>query len=154
MSHENEKVCHAIYKSGEIISVFISKAGRQLPDMGLGHCKTFVFHFISLFLISDDVETKDVEKFWEEFEILKNLDPHVHVVGLKGIVTKHVPLPLLVVEYCDGGDLQTHLRKVINILTTFLVTRTRSVIVISHLPCLIFASRYINIHENANDASW
>lgn len=54
-----------------------------------------------------------MEKLWEEYEILKNLDPHVHVVGLKGIVTKHVPVPLLVVEYCDGGNLQAYLRKVV-----------------------------------------
>lgn len=61
--------------------------------------------------LRDGVDRKDVDKLWEEYEILKSLDTHVHVVGLKGIVTRHVPFPLLVVEYCDGGDLQSHLRK-------------------------------------------
>ncbi|CAG7785580.1 unnamed protein product, partial [Allacma fusca] len=58
---------------------------------------------------ADGVDENDSGKFWEEFNILKGLDPHKHVVGLVGIVKTHVPA--LVVEYCHGGDLQSHLRK-------------------------------------------
>ena len=61
-------------------------------------------------MILDGVDDKESEKFWEEFNILRGLDPHQHVVGLVGIVKAHVPA--LVVEYCSGGDLQSHLRKV------------------------------------------
>ncbi|CAL8143643.1 unnamed protein product [Orchesella dallaii] len=59
--------------------------------------------------LRDDVN-RDPKKCLEEFEILKNLDPgHVHVVGLIGIVKSDVPL--LVVEFCDGGNLQMFLRQ-------------------------------------------
>jgi len=62
-----------------------------------------------IFCFADGVE-KNSEKFLEEFKILKDLDPHKHVVGLVGVVKDHVSA--LVVEYCSGGDLQSHLRKV------------------------------------------
>ncbi|OXA57985.1 Proto-oncogene tyrosine-protein kinase receptor Ret [Folsomia candida] len=66
---------------------------------------------------SDDDETEDgslakdiIDKFFrEEFEILMGIEPHQHVVGLVGLVRE--PTPALVVQFCDGGDLQTHLRK-------------------------------------------
>ena len=69
----------------------------------------------------------EIEKFWEEFEILKGLGQHVHIVGLIGVLMKPYEPPSLVVEYCQGGDLQSHLKH---------VSRTSRQISVSLMQCI------------------
>lgn len=56
------------------------------------------------------MDLSEKSKFWEEFKILKDLEPHPHVLRLIGIVKSHHPT--IVVEYCDGGDLRKYLTEV------------------------------------------
>jgi serine/threonine protein kinase len=71
------------------------------------------------FLSTEGSDAVTSDRFWEEFDILKGLEPHIHVVGLVGIIKE--PVHALVVEYCDGGDLKSYLLKVLEFLFSTLV---------------------------------
>ncbi|XP_060524650.1 tyrosine-protein kinase receptor torso-like [Cylas formicarius] len=54
-----------------------------------------------------------VKQFYDEIEIMKTVPKHQHIVYLIGVITKNrYQNPLMLVEYCSKGDLQSFLRKV------------------------------------------
>ncbi|KAL1491607.1 hypothetical protein ABEB36_012179 [Hypothenemus hampei] len=56
---------------------------------------------------------EQIAQFYAEIEIMKSVPYHNHIVHLIGVITKHrISNPLMLVEYCPGGDLQTFLRKI------------------------------------------
>lgn len=56
---------------------------------------------------------EQIAQFYDEIEIMKSVPYHVHIVHLVGVVTKNrLSNPLMLVEYCAGGDLQSYLRKI------------------------------------------
>lgn len=60
---------------------------------------------------------EQITQFYDEIEIMKSVPRHAHIVYLIGVVTKHRPSnPLMLVEYCARGDLQSFLRKVAFVL--------------------------------------
>lgn len=53
----------------------------------------------------------EFRQFQQEIEIMKSVPEHPHVVKFFGCVTKRIPTrPMLIVEFCSNGDLQTYLR--------------------------------------------
>lgn len=53
----------------------------------------------------------DINNFYQEIQIMKSAGKHPNIVSLIGYCTIYNK-PLLIVEYCCNGDLQTYLRKV------------------------------------------
>ena len=61
---------------------------------------------------TDDPSAEDVHNFLREILIMKLAGSHQNIVSIIGCCTIGVARPLLVVEYCSQGDLQTYLRMV------------------------------------------
>ena len=61
---------------------------------------------------SDDPSDEDVKNFHREISIMKTAGHHQNIVSIIGYCTIGVAKPMLVVEYCPQGDLQTYLRTV------------------------------------------
>lgn len=60
----------------------------------------------------DSPSSEELRHFYQEIEIMKSVGSHPHIVSMIGCVTRERPLnPLLVVEYCGKGNLQSYLRK-------------------------------------------
>ncbi|XP_015761888.1 PREDICTED: proto-oncogene tyrosine-protein kinase receptor Ret-like [Acropora digitifera] len=60
--------------------------------------------------IREDASEREKRDLLSEFALLKNLDPHPHVIQLFGCVSSDTR-PLIVVEYARYGDLLGYLRK-------------------------------------------
>ncbi|XP_068731747.1 fibroblast growth factor receptor 1-like [Montipora capricornis] len=60
--------------------------------------------------VQEDASEREKRDLVSELALLKNLDPHPHVIQLYGCVTTEAP-PLVVVEYAQYGDLLGYLRK-------------------------------------------
>lgn len=63
--------------------------------------------------LKDKPSVDDINSFYQEIQIMKSAGKHPNIVSLIGYCTIY-DKPLLVVEYCCNGDLQTYLRKVWN----------------------------------------
>ena len=61
---------------------------------------------------SDNPSGEDVKNFRHEISIMKSAGHHQNIVSIIGCCTIEVTRPMLVVEYCSQGDLQTYLRTV------------------------------------------
>lgn len=59
----------------------------------------------------DDPTVEDIKSFHQEISMMKSAGQHPNIVSLIGYCTLYNK-PLLVVEYCSKGDLQTYLRTV------------------------------------------
>jgi len=59
----------------------------------------------------DDPTVDDIKNFYREISMMKSAGQHPNIVSLIGYCTLYNK-PLLVVEYCSKGDLQTYLRTV------------------------------------------
>ncbi|XP_022914969.2 tyrosine-protein kinase receptor torso [Onthophagus taurus] len=66
----------------------------------------------------------ELRQFQQELEIMKTVGNHPHLVSLIGFSLKESYGPLLVVEYCSKGDLQSYLKsiwnKIINLSSDYL----------------------------------
>ena len=60
----------------------------------------------------DDPSDEDVKNFNREILILKCIGHHRNIVSIIGCCKINAARPMLVVEYCSQGDLQTYLRTV------------------------------------------
>ncbi|XP_074633471.1 fibroblast growth factor receptor 1-like isoform X1 [Acropora palmata] len=60
--------------------------------------------------IQEDASEREKRDLLSEFALLKNLDPHPHVIQLFGCISTETS-PLVVVEYAQYGDLLGYLRK-------------------------------------------
>ncbi|KAI4477471.1 hypothetical protein M0802_014700, partial [Mischocyttarus mexicanus] len=58
----------------------------------------------------DNPTVDDINNFYKEIQIMKSAGKHPNIVSLIGYCTMYNK-PLLIVEYCCNGDLQTYLRK-------------------------------------------
>ena len=58
---------------------------------------------------SDDPSEDDVRNFRHEIFIMKLVENHQNIVSIIGCYNVDVARPMLVVEYCSQGDLQTYL---------------------------------------------
>ncbi|CAG9813623.1 unnamed protein product [Phaedon cochleariae] len=63
---------------------------------------------VAIKMLRDPPTNEELKQFCQEIEIMKSVPPHPHLVSLVGCVVKEAPL--LVVEYCSKGDLQSYLR--------------------------------------------
>ncbi|KAI4477038.1 hypothetical protein M0804_013039 [Polistes exclamans] len=61
--------------------------------------------------LKDNPTVDDVNNFYKEIQIMKSAGKHPNIVSLIGYCTMYNK-PLLIVEYCCNGDLQTYLRKI------------------------------------------
>ena len=61
---------------------------------------------------TDHPSGEDVNNFHREILIMKLAGHHQNIVSIIGYCTINVAKPMLVVEYCNQGDLQTYLRTV------------------------------------------
>lgn len=59
----------------------------------------------------DDASVDDVKNFHREILLMKSAGNHKNIVSLIGCCTS-IENPLLIVEYCSKGDLQTYLKTV------------------------------------------
>lgn len=66
-------------------------------------------NFIPLY--ADNPTVEDIKNFYQEISMMKSAGQHPNIVSLIGYCTLYNK-PLLVVEYCSKGDLQTYLRTV------------------------------------------
>lgn len=64
-----------------------------------------------LIYYKDNPTVDDINSFYQEIQIMKSAGKHPNIVSLIGYCTIYNK-PLLIVEYCSNGDLQTYLRKV------------------------------------------
>jgi len=64
-----------------------------------------------IFMHIDDPTVDDIKNFYREISMMKSAGQHPNIVSLIGYCTLYNK-PLLVVEYCSKGDLQTYLRTV------------------------------------------
>lgn len=61
--------------------------------------------------LKDNPTVDDINNFHKEIQIMKSAGKHPNIVSLIGYCTIYEK-PLLIVEYCSNGDLQTYLRKI------------------------------------------
>lgn len=61
--------------------------------------------------MSDNPTVEELKSFHQEISIMKSAGQHPNIVSLIGYCTLYNK-PLLVVEYCSKGDLQTYLKTV------------------------------------------
>ena len=61
---------------------------------------------------TDDPSGEDVKNFHREIMMMKSVGYHQNIVSIVGHCTVDVAKPMLVVEHCSQGDLQTYLRTV------------------------------------------
>ena len=61
---------------------------------------------------SDHPSSEDIDNFHREILIMNFAGHHQNVVSIIGCCTIVIASPMLVVEYCNQGDLQTYLRTV------------------------------------------
>lgn len=64
-----------------------------------------------LFYYADDPTIEDIKSFHQEISMMRSAGQHPNIVSLIGYCSLYNK-PLLVVEYCSKGDLQTYLRTV------------------------------------------
>lgn len=66
---------------------------------------------ILLLLCADNPTVEDIKNFHQEISMMKSAGQHPNIVSLIGYCNLY-DKPLLIVEYCSKGDLQTYLRTV------------------------------------------
>ncbi|KAL0100085.1 hypothetical protein PUN28_019506 [Cardiocondyla obscurior] len=66
---------------------------------------------VAVKMMKDNPSVEDIKNFHQEISIMKSAGQHPNIVSLIGYCTLH-DKPLLVVEYCSNGDLQTYLRTI------------------------------------------
>ncbi|KYN45094.1 Fibroblast growth factor receptor 3 [Trachymyrmex septentrionalis] len=66
---------------------------------------------VAVKMMKDDPTVDDVKNFYREISMMKSAGQHPNIVSLIGYCTLYNK-PLLVVEYCSKGDLQTYLRTI------------------------------------------
>ncbi|XP_074035824.1 tyrosine protein kinase receptor torso [Leptinotarsa decemlineata] len=79
----------------------VVRRGWYLTDKG---CYTQV----AIKMLKDSPTREEQKQFHQEIEIMKSVPPHPQLVSLIGCVSRGQPM--LVVEYCSKGDLQSYLR--------------------------------------------
>ncbi|XP_044263807.1 tyrosine-protein kinase receptor torso-like [Tribolium madens] len=66
---------------------------------------------VAVKMLKESPTSEEIRQFTQEINIMKSVRQHPYIVSLIGCVTKgRIEGPLLVVEYCSRGDLQTYLR--------------------------------------------
>ncbi|XP_011067283.1 PREDICTED: tyrosine-protein kinase receptor torso [Acromyrmex echinatior] len=66
---------------------------------------------VAVKMMKDDPTVDDIKNFYREISMMKSAGQHPNIVSLIGYCTLYNK-PLLVVEYCSKGDLQTYLRTI------------------------------------------
>ncbi|KAL6428664.1 hypothetical protein ACFW04_007932 [Cataglyphis niger] len=66
---------------------------------------------VAVKMMKDDPTIEDIKNFHQEISMMRSAGQHPNIVSLIGYCTLYNK-PLLVVEYCSKGDLQTYLRTV------------------------------------------
>lgn len=66
---------------------------------------------VAVKMMKDDPTVEDIKSFHQEILMMKSAGQHPNIVSLIGYCTLFNK-PLLVVEYCSKGDLQTYLRTI------------------------------------------
>ncbi|XP_050456394.1 tyrosine-protein kinase receptor torso-like isoform X1 [Cataglyphis hispanica] len=66
---------------------------------------------VAVKMMKDDPTIEDIKSFHQEISMMRSAGQHPNIVSLIGYCTLYNK-PLLVVEYCSKGDLQTYLRTV------------------------------------------
>nr|CAH7744731.1 unnamed protein product [Callosobruchus chinensis] len=64
---------------------------------------------VAIKMMKDHPTMEELKQFYQEIDIMKSVPKHPHLVCLVACVTRGSPL--IVVEYCSKGDLQSYLRK-------------------------------------------
>ncbi|KAJ8946451.1 hypothetical protein NQ318_014439 [Aromia moschata] len=72
---------------------------------------------VAIKMLRDNPTQDELKQFYQEIDIMKSVPPHPHLVSLIGCITRANKWPLLVVEYCSKGDLQSYLRSAWDKLT-------------------------------------
>ncbi|XP_025834074.1 tyrosine-protein kinase receptor torso-like [Agrilus planipennis] len=68
---------------------------------------------VAIKMLKDYPNSSDLKEFQQEIEIMKTVGSHPHLVSLIGMCSwKRRNRPLLIVEFCAKGDLQSYLRSV------------------------------------------
>ncbi|EZA58397.1 Fibroblast growth factor receptor [Ooceraea biroi] len=80
---------------------------------------------VAVKMMKDDPTVEDIKNFHQEISMMKSAGQHPNIVSLIGYCTLYNK-PLLVVEYCSKGDLQTYLRTIWqNLVNAVFERRTR-----------------------------
>ncbi|XP_024889335.1 tyrosine-protein kinase receptor torso-like isoform X2 [Temnothorax curvispinosus] len=66
---------------------------------------------VAVKMMKDNPTVEDIRNFHQEISMMKSAGQHPNIVSLIGYCTLY-DKPLLVVEYCSKGDLQTYLRTI------------------------------------------
>ncbi|XP_071560854.1 tyrosine-protein kinase receptor torso-like isoform X2 [Temnothorax nylanderi] len=66
---------------------------------------------VAVKMMKDNPTVEDIKNFHQEISMMKSAGQHPNIVSLIGYCTLY-DKPLLVVEYCSKGDLQTYLRTI------------------------------------------
>ncbi|XP_039307291.1 tyrosine-protein kinase receptor torso [Solenopsis invicta] len=66
---------------------------------------------VAVKMMKDNPSVEDIKNFHQEISMMKSAGQHPNIVSLIGYCTMNNK-PLLVVEYCSKGDLQTYLRTI------------------------------------------
>ncbi|XP_025160749.1 tyrosine-protein kinase receptor torso isoform X2 [Harpegnathos saltator] len=80
---------------------------------------------VAVKMMKDDPTVEDIKSFHQEISMMKSAGQHPNIVSLIGYCTLY-DKPVLVVEYCSKGDLQTYLRTIWqNLVNAVFERRTR-----------------------------
>ncbi|KAJ8670279.1 hypothetical protein QAD02_001538 [Eretmocerus hayati] len=77
---------------------------------------------VAVKMLKDDASTEDVKNFHREILLMKSAGNHRNIVSLIGCCTLD-KMPLLIVEYCAKGDLQTYLKTIYEQSMTAILTQ-------------------------------
>ncbi|XP_043278573.1 tyrosine-protein kinase receptor torso-like isoform X2 [Venturia canescens] len=89
---------------------------------------------VAVKMLKDKPNTDDLKNFQQEIAIMKSAGQHQNIVSIIGCCTLDVSRPILVVEYCSRGDLQSYLRQIWQEMVSHdLERRARSKIEQNHL---------------------
>lgn len=90
---------------GQVIVVGVKMLKRK--------CKFYKTRIaIDVFVLTAHASSEEARQLFQEITIMKSVGAHPNLVSMIGCVTEgSVEGPLLLVEFCPNGDLQTFLRK-------------------------------------------
>lgn len=66
---------------------------------------------IAIKMLKASTTSEEIRQFVQEIEIMKSVKPHPNIVSFIGCTKANTCNgPMLIVEYCSRGDLQSYLR--------------------------------------------
>ncbi|XP_066261761.1 tyrosine-protein kinase receptor torso-like [Euwallacea similis] len=114
---EDSEAKWELSESKLIIDKIIGFGAFGIVQKGYYYLKPDKKFLIAIKTLKANPTPEQIKQFYDEIEIMKSVPYHAHIVRLIGVVTKNrLSNPLMLVEHCAKGDLQSFLRQVAFVL--------------------------------------